>query len=185
MFRTDLKVNKKNFMDCNTYFLRRYFGIKEGILIALLLVAGLVMQLFFGTIMILVVGIVAIILMLASILFFIVTSAQTYKYEFEKRAVSHQSLTFLDEKFEIVTYEGEKSYKDIFEYKKIDRIAIKKDVVYIYATVALNYYIRRDSFVEGTFDDFCFFLKEKVDPITFKMRQKKKRIKPDYFGEKK
>lgn len=182
MFRVNLKIDKKDFMSCNIYYLRKYFGVKEIVLISLLLIAGIVLNIYFGNSLMMIAAAVAFFLIGGSMVFYLVTSQQTFKFEFVRRGTTHQEIIFLDDKFEITTFEREKTYKDMFYYNKIDRIAIKNDVVYIYATTALNYYIKRDSFSEGKFDEFCIFIREKVNPMVFKMKQKKKKIKPDYLN---
>lgn len=179
MYRSELVPNRSGFVACSMFYLRKYLGWKEFVLELLLGVVGVVLFLMNISFLMLILFAVTVILTLFCVLFYYATAVAGYKIEYEKRGVCNQVLTFSEVGFSVDNYEqkGKKKFTDKFLYADIDRIAIQsaKNRIYIFATVALSYYITRESVAEGKFDELATFLTLNVDPQKFKMRQKKKR----------
>ena len=135
-------------------------------------IGGLVLFFAFKQWLILVLCGVTVILMAAAIVVYIALARKGYREEFVKRNTREWKFTFYEEEFSVETLEenGEKPYTEKFSYDRVERVALRKDRVYIYCGAALAYYIRYDNMTTGTFIDFCEFVKKKIEPAKFKMK---------------
>lgn len=178
MFKTQIKINKKDYLKCNLYYLKKYIGIKEIILSVFLFIAGAVLCFLFKNLFILIMCGVTLVLMGGALLFYIGTSNAGYKMEFEKRGATKWEISFDTEGFTVDTYErgGEDMFTEKRLFSQVDRIAILKDRVYIFANSAVMYYIKYNDFTEGNFIEFCEYIKTVADPSKFKMKAKRKQF---------
>ncbi len=147
--KVEINADKKRYFQCSMYYMRRYFGLREIILLTLLLGIGL--ALFFlsgGTqiIMLILFGVSVAIILFAFVLF-LWTSTSGYKVDFEMKGIAHQVLEFDEDALHVTNYDkgGKPVFMETHLYNKIDKIAIRKDVIYIYAQVSVFYYITADS----------------------------------------
>lgn len=175
-FFTRVKIEEKDYLRASNYYLKKYMGIREYILLAVLLIGGLVLYFAFNQLFILILCGITVLLMAGTIIAYVATSKRSYKSEFVQRNAHEWDITFTEEEIIIETLEdnGENPYTEKRTYEQIEKVAILKDRVYIYTGVATLIYIKYDSFEEGNFIDFCEFIKNKFDPAKFKMKTKRK-----------
>lgn len=167
-------------MQINFYYLRKYVGAKEFILLALLFFIGILLFVWLNNVLMLIMSVVTLLLIGGTLGFYYATVLKGYREEYLKRGVSKWVLKFDEEGVEIEVHEGggDRVYREKRLYREIDRIALLKDRVYLFAATTMMYYVRPEHLVEGNFVELCEFLKEKVPPVKFKMKQKR----PRQFG---
>lgn len=184
MFEAVVDINAKDYNACTRYYLRKYLGVKEYILLALLLIGGLVLYFAFQQLLILILCGVTVLIMSGAIVVYIAFARKGYTEEFVKRNTHEWKFTFYEEEFSVETLEenGDKPYTEKFGYDRVERVALLKDRVYIYCGAALSYYIRYDNMTTGTFIDFCEFVKKKIEPAKFKMKEGRRRNKQFPYG---
>ncbi|MFA6866679.1 MAG: hypothetical protein WCR54_04095 [Clostridia bacterium] len=166
------KLDKKKYFNCSMYYLKRYAGIREILLMTVLLAIGLWMYLAYDLILILIFFGITLILLLAAIVLFLITSILGYKHDFSSQNIYYQTLEFFEDKM-IVTSQnigGEAFYSEEHPYLKIDKIAIKRGKIYIYAGVALFYYVYPESIENGSIQDLAQFLKDHIESSKFKIK---------------
>lgn len=175
-FFAKVKIEEKDYLRASSYYLKKYMGLREYILLAVLLIGGLVLYFAFEQFFILILCGITMLLMAGTITAYMITSKKSYKAEFVQRNVREWNVTFTEEEIIIETLEdnGENPYTEKRTYEQIEKVAILKDRVYIYTGVATLIYVKYDSLQEGNFIDFCEFIKQKVDPSKFKMKVKRK-----------
>ena len=183
-FKATVKINKKDYMACSRYYLRKYVGVKEFILVLALLVGAFVMYFAFGQLIVAILAAVTIVLMGGAVLVYLFVSQKNYTEEFEKRHTTSWDFAFHEDGFDITVNEqgGEDAYTEKRSYDQVEKVALKKDRAYIYAGAASVYYIKYDSMTEGTFIEFCEFAKNKIDPYKFKMKDKRRKNKQFPYG---
>lgn len=184
MFEATVDINAKDYNACTLYYLKKFVGVKEYILVGFLLIGGLVLFFAFNQWLILALCGVTVLLMAAAIVVYIALARKGYREEFVKRNTHEWKFTFFDEEFTVETLEenGEKPYTEKFSYDRVERVALRKDRVYIYCGAALAYYIRYDNMTAGTFIDFCEFVKKKIEPAKFKMKEGRRKNKQFPYG---
>lgn len=175
MFIANVDIDKKEYIKCNRYYLRRYFGVKEIILILLLFGGGIALFFVFKQIFMLIMSGITLFLVALLVSIFVGLGSKQYKQEIEDRKTKQWTLMFEETGYSIETHEneGKDSYKEIREYDNVDRIAILNDIIYLYTSPATMYYIKRDSLKEGEFDKLVEFMHLKFHPMKFKMKQKR------------
>ncbi|MDD3946513.1 MAG: hypothetical protein PHI19_01585 [Clostridia bacterium] len=178
MYKTKININKKEYLACNLYYLRKYLGVREFVMVGLLFIAGLSVYLLTYRYLFLILSGVVVIMLLGALWFYQYTSSKGYKMEFESRGATHWEINFDELGFVANTYErgGEEKFTHKCLYADLEKAAILKDKVYLYVGSAMCYYVNYDSFTEGNFIEFCDFIKEKVPAAKFKMRTKKKQF---------
>lgn len=178
MFSARVKINKKDYLACNRYYLKKYLGVKEYVLFAILAVGGVVLNFVFDQPFILIVSGVTILLALAVVAAYNATSAKTFKLAFENRQVTEWRIIFDETGFDVETYEdrGEKMYPERFEFKNLDKAAVLKDRVYLFTGEAVMFYVKYDAMTGGNFIDFCEFIEKSVDASKFRMKTKRKQF---------
>lgn len=184
MFEATVDINAKDYNACTLYYLKKFVGVKEYILVGFLLIGGLVLFFAFNQWLILALCGVTVLLMAAAIVVYIALARKGYREEFVKRNTHEWKFAFHEEEFTVETLEenGEKPYTEKFSYDRVERVALRKDRVYIYCGAALSYYIRYDNMTTGTFIDFCEFVKKKIEPAKFKMKEGRRRNKQFPYG---
>lgn len=175
MFVAEVDINKNDYLLCNRYYLRRYFGVKELILLGILFVAGIVLYFVFQQIFMLIMSGITLLLTLAVVLLYLYTGKRQYKEEFLARDTRKWTISFDESEYAIETHEknGEESFTEVRDYTQVDRIAIRKDRIFLYTSPATIYYIKRENMTSGNYEDLIIFIKEKFHPMKFKMKQKK------------
>ncbi|MFA5449105.1 MAG: hypothetical protein WC292_01515 [Clostridia bacterium] len=180
MFKAKTPIIKKDYISANLYYLRKFVGIREIVLAVFLLAAGLTLYFWVGNLFILIMCGITVVLMAGALLFYWGTAVAGYKMEFEKRDAVRWEFFFEKEEFTADVFEqgGEEKFSDKITYDSLDKVAIKKDRVYIYASAAIVFYIRHQDFTQGNFIEFCDFIKAAVTPDKLKMKTKRRRQFP-------
>ncbi|MDR3186537.1 MAG: hypothetical protein LBU04_07050 [Christensenellaceae bacterium] len=179
MYEADVKINKKKWVDCNLYYLRKFIGFKEILLVVLLIISGLVLGIGAQNYFILVISGITILILFVALIIYYSTTLSGFKNEFQSREASKWLFSFSEVGVTIYLFEKgvETQYSEKRFYEELDRIALLKDKVYLYFGAALMYYIDYSDFTKGNFVEFCEFLKERVEPKKFKMKAKFRRYR--------
>ena len=167
------------------YYIRRYFGLRETLLLAFLLLAALLLYFLANNIIILVLFGVTILVLLITVVLFVWTTVAGWKSDHEKQGIYGARMDFGDEAVTVdfLGKGGETLLTEIHEYKKIEAVVIRKKFIYIYAVMAIFYYFPKET--TENFDELAVFLKEHVPQEKFKFKTvkrkypKKKKIKID------
>ena len=183
-FKAKVKITKKDYMAMSNHYLLKYVGIKEIILVLALIVGAFVMYFAFNQVIVAILAGVTILLMVGAIIVYVAVSKKNYVEEYEKRHTTNWEFAFRDDEFDVTVNEngGEDAYIEKRSYEQIEKVALMKDRVYIYAGAASMYYITYDSFEEGNFIEFCEFIKGKIDPLKLKMKDKRRKNKQFPYG---
>lgn len=178
MFKAKVQINAKEYLACNLYYLKKYLGIREYVLVGLLFVASVVVFILTGQYLLLVMSGAVVLLLLGALAFYQLTSVKGFKMEFGERGATHWVLTFNELGLIADTYEkgGESKFEHKCLYAELEKAAILKDRIYLFVGAAMCYYIPYDSMTEGDFIALCDFLKEKIPAQKFRMRTKKKQF---------
>lgn len=180
-----MNADKKAYFKCSMYYMRKYFGLREIILLSILLGIGLALFFFAKTYFILILFGVCILIIGIAFALFLWTSISGFKVDYEKLGIEKKVLRFGENHIEAISLDkyGKELYKETHSYDKLDKIAVKKDVIYIYAQVSVFYYITADSLSDEDRRKFVDLLHEKVKSEdtfkikkTFRMFPKKKKI---------
>lgn len=174
-FTVTQTVSKKLFMATNLYYLRRFFGIRELIAFALLLGSAIATWiLLYNPIFFAFFGVICVLIAFAAgMLLF--TASSGFKSEFLARGVTVQKLYFDNVKIRVESYAGENLVSgEEFLLTRVDKIAIRKDIIYIYPMTAVCFYVTPESVEGGTFDEFRQYLGRNFPETTFKLRKKVK-----------
>lgn len=178
-FQVEVPIEKKPYMAASMYYLKRYIGVREIVLFTLLFLLGL--GLFFWTqaIWAIVLAGVTVFIVAAVVVFYWATALAGYRMEFEKRGATHWQMRFTEKEFLVETHEaGDKVYPEKRAILSFDRVAIKKDRVYLYFSGAIMYYIPYNAkFTEGNFVEFTEWIRQVMPPEKFKMRSRKRNFK--------
>jgi len=174
-FEAKVDIIKQEFLKTNRYYLKKYLGLKEYILLFILIGLGLFLYFLTEQLFILILTAVTIALIAVFLLIFTISGLKLFNAEFVNRKVNAWNFKFTDDNFFIEIHEesiGEQ-YTEKYIYDNIEKAAILKDRVYIYLGAATMYYIRANDFTSGSFIEFCDFLKKKLPDHKFKMRASK------------
>ncbi len=167
-------TDRKKYEKASLYFLKSYLGIPE-LVIYLLFVAFAVTYacLFTNFLPLVFVGVVTVLVGFTILISFL-TTRSGFKFEYVMREIAYQKLTFSAERLLVESYKKgcEKLYDEEFLVTKINKIAVLKNVVYIYPATGIVYYVERDSLEGDTFENFVKFLHEVFPETTFKLRKK-------------
>lgn len=111
MFKTQTTLDRKDYFKMNVYYLRRFFGVREGILVALLLVGGFVLLFAFDQWIVAMLAGIAILIMIAAMIAYLVLADKGYREEYEKRHTEKINISFNEEDFtvEVMEERGERS----------------------------------------------------------------------------
>ncbi|MDD4316328.1 MAG: hypothetical protein PHC84_04110 [Clostridia bacterium] len=174
MFRAEINIEKKHYINCSLFYIRKYISLRELILLAVLFVAAMLFWIGMGSILVFVMFVVTLLLMGFSVLLFIVTAYAGYSTEYKKRRIVKHFLIFNDKGFIADSYndKNEKVFTENFAFQNIDKVAFRKDRIYIYGGVATHFYLLPDDVLEGAYEELKTFLIEKIDPKKFRMKTK-------------
>ena len=84
-FKATVKINEKDYMACARYYLRKYVGIKELVLVIALIVGAFVMYFAFNQVVVAILAGITLLLMAGAVVVYLVVSKKNYKEEFQKR----------------------------------------------------------------------------------------------------
>lgn len=174
------KLDKKNYFLCNMYYLKRFLGLREIILLLLLAAAALWLFISFKNIIIFIFLGITLLLIIIAIILFLITGIWGYKHDFESTGISYHTIQFFEDKMVVSSLNkaGEPSFSDEHLYSKIEKIAIKKRKIYIYASVALYYYIIAENIGINEFNTLSAFLTERITADKFKMKKTIRKYPP-------
>ncbi len=173
-FVVTMSLNKKDYLKCNMYYLLRYFGWWQILLFALYLAASITIFCIYQNALLFAFAGMIVVMVLIAILVAFLTTSSGYKIEFEKRGIKYQKLYFDDEKLKVDTFkEGhELLQQEEFLVTKIEKIALRKNVIFVYPMSAICYYIREEDLEGTTLQEFKDWLKKTFPETTFKMHKK-------------
>lgn len=174
-FTVTQTVSKKLYMATNLYYLRRFFGIRELIAFVLLAAAAVATWIMlYNPIFFAFFGVITVLIAIATGVL-IWTASSGFKKEFTARGVTVQKLTFDNVKIRVESYAGENPVSgEEFLLTRVDKIAVRKDIIYIYPMTAVCFYVTPDSIEGGTFEEFKRYLGRNFPETTFKLRKKVK-----------
>lgn len=175
VFEAHVDIVKQEYLKTNRYYINKYLGLKEYILLFVLISLGVFLYFLTEQIFILILTGVTIVLIAIFLLLFMVSGIRLFNAEFVNRKISSWTFKFTDDNFTIDIFEEiiDEEYTETYVYQNIEKAAILKDRVYIYLGAATMYYIKANNFTEGNFIAFCEFLKAKLPAHKFKMRASK------------
>ncbi len=174
-FTVTQTVSKKLYMATNLYYLRRFFGIRELIAIILLAAAAVATWItLYNPIFFAFFGVITVLIAIATGVL-IWTASSGFKKEFVERGVTVQKLTFDNVKIKVESFAGDNIVSgEEFLLTRVDKIALRKDIIYIYPMTAVCFYVTPESIEGGTFEEFRQYLGRNFPETTFKLRKKSK-----------
>ncbi len=169
----EICADKDEYFRANMYYMRKYFGLREIILLALLLGIGIGLYFLSGTIAMLIMFGICVVIIFIAFLLFVATGKGGYKIDVIKKGVVRQKLEFRDNAIVVTNYnsDGKALFEETHFYERLDKIAVRKNVIYIYAQAAVFYYIKADKFDTETRQKIVNILQEHVPPQTFRMKK--------------
>jgi uncharacterized membrane protein len=178
MYKAKVQIRSKDYLACNRYYLKKYLGVREYLMVGFLFVASIAVFLLTHQFFLLILSGVVVLLLAAALGFYQITSVKGYKMEFTARGATHWEISFNELGMVADTYEkgGEAKFQYKCLYSDLEKVAILKDRIYLYVGAAMCYYVPYDSMTEGDFISLCDFLKESIPPEKFRMRTKKKQF---------
>lgn len=158
------------------YYMRRYFGLRECILLAILLTAGILLQVFADMILVLIFFGVTMLVVLVTAVLFVWTSVSGYKLELEKQGIAYHKIHFDEDSLTAVYLNagGEQIATEKFDYSQIEAVVIRKKFIYIYAGVAIFYYLKKEEIGEEKLTDLAAYLRTNVPKEKFKFKTVKR-----------
>lgn len=174
MFRAEVDINKKDYLWCSMFYIRKYLSLRELILLGVLLFAGLLFWFTLENILILIMFLVVLVLMGFAVVLFITTAIAGYASDYAKRGIVKHIFTFDKQGFdcESIDKNGERVFKERIDFKNVEKAALRKDRVYIYAGVAMPFYFFPEHITQGDYQEFRLFLIDHIDKSKFKMKTK-------------
>lgn len=165
------RLDKKKYFQCSMYYLRRFFGIREIILLTVLFALSVWLHIMYDIFIVLIFFGISTGLVFIALGLFLITSVWGYKHDFQSTGVTYHKLEFLEDKLIAFSLDkgGEAYFSEEHSYAKIEKVAIKHMKIYIYAGVAVFYYIYRESV--GDFDGLCEFLRQHLTEDKFKIKK--------------
>ena len=179
------KLDKKNYFRCSMYYLKRFLGLREIVLVSLLFAISMWLYIAYDIFIALIFFGVTIALIFLAVALFLVTGILGYKHDYEKMQTVFHKMLFTQDRMIVISLDkaGEPLFSEEHLYEKIEKIAIRRKEIYIYAAVAINYYVTEESMKETSLDDLKIFLRTKASEDKFKIKKtvrkfpKRKKIK--------
>ncbi len=171
-----LKTDKKEYFKCSMYYMRRYFGLREIILMSILFIAGMLLYFLADLILILIFFGLTCAVLLVTVVLFVWTSLAGCKHDLEKIGVAAQKLHFDENALNVEFYDkgGELVSCENYEYSQMEAVVVKKRFIYIYAAIAIFFYIKRDKIGDKDFNELGLYLRENVPEAKFKFKTVKR-----------
>lgn len=169
-----IDTNKDDYFKCCMYYMRRYFGLREIIVLSVLLIAGLVLFFAMGNAFILILFGISVLLILIALVLFILTSSGGYKVDMEKKGIVKQKLEFNEDALVVtnIDYNGNPVFIETHPYDRIEKISVGKKRIYIYAQVSVFYYIWAKNYEPEVCEQISSFLKKILPAEKFKIRKR-------------
>lgn len=169
-----IDTNKDDYFKCSMYYMRRYFGLREIIVLSVLLIAGLVLFFAMGNAFILILFGISVLLILIALVLFILTSSGGYKVDMEKKGIVKQKLEFNEDALVVtnIDYNGNPVFIETHPYDRIEKISVGKKRIYIYAQVSVFYYIWAKNCEPEVCEQISSFLKKILPAEKFKIRKR-------------
>lgn len=169
-----IDTNKDDYFKCSMYYMRRYFGLREIIVLSVLLIAGLVLFFAMGNAFILILFGISVLLILIALVLFILTSSGGYKVDMEKKGIVKQKLEFNEDALVVtnIDYNGNPVFIETHPYDRIEKISVGKKRIYIYAQVSVFYYIWAKNYEPEVCEQISSFLKKILHAEKFKIRKR-------------
>ncbi len=169
-----IDTNKDDYFKCSMYYMRRYFGLREIIVLSVLLIAGLVLFFVMGNAFILILFGISVLLILIALVLFILTSSGGYKVDMEKKGIVKQKLEFNEDALVVtnIDYNGNPVFIETHPYDRIEKISVGKKRIYIYAQVSVFYYIWAKNYEPEVCEQISSFLKKILPAEKFKIRKR-------------
>lgn len=168
-----VNTDKKEYFKCSMYYMRRYFGLREIILLSILLIIGVALFVFAGQMFMLILFAVSVFIILLALTLFLITSVTGYKVDMEKKGIAKQKLEFKEDALLVTNIDksGTPIFIETHYYDKLDKISIKKKRIYIYAQVSVFYYISADKIDAETREALVDFLQSHVREDAFRIKK--------------
>ena len=168
-----VNTDKKEYFKCSMYYMRRYFGLREIILLSILLIIGVALFVFAGQMFMLILFAVSVFIILLALTLFLITSVMGYKVDMEKKGIAKQKLEFKEDALLVTNMDksGTPIFIETHYYDKLDKISIKKKRIYIYAQVSVFYYISADKIDAETREALVDFLQSHVREDAFRIKK--------------
>lgn len=168
-----INTDKKEYFKCSMYYMRRYFGLREIILLSLLLIIGVALFVFAEQLFMLILFAVSVFIILLALMLFLITSITGYKVDMEKKGIAKQKLEFKEDALLVTNMDksGTPIFIETHYYDKLDKISIKKKRIYIYAQVSVFYYVCAEKFDAETREKLVDFLQSHVREEAFKIKK--------------
>ena len=168
-----VNTDKKEYFKCSMYYMRRYFGLREIILLSILLIIGVALFVFAGQMFMLILFAVSVFIILLALTLFLITSVTGYKVDMEKKGIAKQKLEFKEDALLVTNMDksGTPIFIETHYYDKLDKISIKKKRIYIYAQVSVFYYISADKIDAETREALVDFLQSHVREDAFRIKK--------------
>ena len=172
-FSLTINVDKNKYFKCSMYYMRRYFGLREIILLSLLLGIGLFLFLYLANIIFLVLFGVSALIILFALVLFIITSKNGSKLDYDKMGVVQQQLDFYLDGILVTNLDknGNPIFRETHFYEKLDRIALKPKFIYIYAFTSVFYYIYPEDLSDDQRAGLVKFMREHIPADKFKFHR--------------
>lgn len=169
-----INVNKDDYFKCSMFYMRRYFGLREIIVLTLLLTAGLALFFAMGNAFILILFAISVVLILIVLVLFILTSTGGFKVDMEKKGIVKQKLEFNEDALVVtnIDYNGNPVFIETHPYDRIEKISVGKKRIYIYAQVSVFYYIWAKNYEPEVCEQISSFLKKTLPAEKFKIRKR-------------
>lgn len=169
-----IKTDKKDYFLCSMFLMKKYFGLREIILLSILFVAGLFLYLFNGYILIFILFGITCALLVFTVILFLWTSISGYKVDVIKKNVGFIKLDFQDKVMVAtsLTRTGDFVFSETHYYDKLENVVVKKHKIYIYAGVAIFYYINKNELKLNEGEELQTLLKSAVPPEKFNFRKR-------------
>ena len=168
-----IDADRKEYFKCSMYYMRKYFGVREIILLSVLFAIGLALTLAFGFFYVLILFGVSVFIMLIAVVLFVVTSRGGYTLDVLKRGIKRQKLEFNEDALLVTNMDenGQPVFVETHYYDKIDKVSIEPKRIYIYAQVSVFYYIFAKHYDVETREQLVDFLKSHLNEEVMKMKK--------------
>lgn len=169
-----VNTNKQEYFKCSMYLMRKYFGLREIILLFILMIAAVILYVFSNNILIFVLFGITCALLFFTFLLFLWTSISGYKVDIEKKKIAKIKLLFEDNMLIATSCGkgGEPIFSETHYYEKLENVVIKKNFIYIYAGVAVFYYINKKELSEDKWAELNQNLASGIPPEKFRFRKR-------------
>lgn len=168
-----IDADKDAYFKCSMYYMRKFFGVREIILLTLLLAVALVLFFVMANLFLLILFGVSVVIILIALVLFIITSHGGYELDVVKKGIYRQKLEFTEDALLVTNMDkaGTPIFIETHPYEKLDKVSVKEKRIYIYAQVSVFYYIVAEKYDQETCEKLVDFLRSHVPESTMKMKK--------------